>query len=486
MKDFIQRNKFYLLIILLVGVLIYGIRIFSSDISIDTEILINTPEQILNMWMSFGRFGLVGIKELFHLVPINITLTNIFTFIFFFLSIIIWMINIEKIQKSKNKYATLIFGLSLMISPIFVEQFGFTLQSLEVSIAFLFVALGIFFQEKYFETNKIIYSLITILLIAGSFMCYQAFIVLYITICVFDYIAKYKDKTDYKLILKYLVIFAIACVLYFGISAVLTNVLNVEKDTYIQDQIKWGEYGIVEGIGRMILLNAVTTSPFLGIQFDLILVCIFTILSYYLLKNIKLKENKLFYLIYIFMFVTPFITGIIKGDVELYRAKFSLAFLIAFALYYLINNVETKKLKLVLNIFVTIFIVSQTITSFSLFFIDNQRYQNDIEIGNQINETIKNLNTDKPVVFVGKKEYTKYFIRGEMLGHSFFEWDAKEEYGINERTIGFLKTIGIEYRSADLEQIQKAREEAKEMPIWPEDNSIVEKEDYIIVNFGVD
>ena len=46
-----------------------------------------------------------------------------------------------------------------------------------------------------------------------------------------------------------------------------------------------------------------------------------------------------------------------------------------------------------------------------------------------------------------------------MLGHSFFEWDAKEEYGINERAIGFLKTMNIEYKSPDLEQIIKAREE---------------------------
>ena len=88
MKDFLKRNKYNLVIVLVVGLLIYGIRIFCYTISVDTEIFLGDPDQILNNWMSIGRFGLVGIKEFFHLIPINITITNVLTFIVFYFSII--------------------------------------------------------------------------------------------------------------------------------------------------------------------------------------------------------------------------------------------------------------------------------------------------------------------------------------------------------------------------------------------------------------
>ena len=487
MKEFFKTNKYNLLIVLLVGLLIYSIRMIFYSISIDTEVLINNPEQLLNSWMSIGRFGLVGIKKLFNLVPININLTNIFTFIIFYISIVIWMMNVEKFQKVKNKYSTLVFALVLIASPIFAEQFGFTLQSLEMSIAFLLLAIGINFQEKYLNTNKIWYVLITILLLVISFMCYQAFIFLYITICAFDYFVKYKGKIDYKLILKYILIYIISLVIYYGLTQILTNVLNIEKTPYLLNQIDWAKGSFFGVLLKTIVVNIVTTNIFMGIVFDIILIITFVIITKYLLSVYKIKQNKMFYLVYIFLFISPFLSGIIKGSVEMYRAKFSLAFFIAFMLYYLVNNfgnIKNKKFSSIIKYFVIFTIIVQILISFSLFFIDYQRYKDDVETGNKINEIIQKMDKQKIVVFVGKKEYKKFKVTGETLGHSFFEWDANEAYGVNFRVNGFLKTINIDYNIPSLEDIQKVKDELVDMPIWPEEGSIIEREKCIIVNLG--
>ena len=484
MKDFFKRNKYNLLIVFLVGFFIYSIRIIFKVISIDTEVLINEPNILLNSWMSIGRFGLVLIKKIFNLIPINIQLTNIFTFVIFYMSVVIWMINIEKWEKSKNKYEILIFGILLIASPIFAEQFGFTLQSLEIAMAFLIFAVSIYFQEKYIETNKIWFALIIISTLVFSFMCYQAFMFLYITICIFNYFIKYKGKMDCKIIIKYIVIFVIAVVLYFIINEILLNVLDIQKTSYLMEQIKWGTSNFFWILLRMIAVNIVTTNIFMGVLFDIIIACLFVLFSKILFKKYKVKENKIFYLIFIAFFISPFLSGIIKGDVEIYRAKFSLAFLIAFGFYYVINNIEQFKLKKMIISFTFMIIVIQIIYSFCLFFIDYQRYKEDIEIGNKINSIIEKMDLEKPVVFVGKKEFKNFPIIGETLGHSFFAWDSTEICGGSKRAIGFLKTLGIYYKLPSQEEIEKADTEAVNMPNWPEDGSIVEKEDLIIVKLS--
>ena len=484
MKKFFYRNRLNLLLIFLFGALIYLIRVCFYTISIDTECLINNPDSLLDSWSSIGRFGLVGIKNALHLLPINIVLTNLGTFIIFYLSIVVWLVNIERWQKKENKIANLVFGLSLISSPIFVEQFGFTLQSFEIAIAFLFVAIGIYFQGKWLETNKIWYILIAIILLEISITCYQAFILLYITICVFDYFIKYNNKMNYKLILKYIVVFSILLLIYFFIDLYLVHALNIEKSSYLQSQMYWGKESFIKTIARTIYANIVTTVPFLGIEFDITIISIFMITSIYLLKKYKIKDNKMFYIVYLFLFITPFITGIIKGDTELFRAKFSLAFLISFILFYLMSVVETEKLKNIIKYLVIYIILIQTVTSVVLFVNDYIRYREDVNLGQSINEIIQKMDTSKPVVFVGQYKLKNVLVKSETLGCSFFEWDSNTEYGINLRANGFLKTIGILYEIPSLEQIEKAKVEAEKMEVWPNEKSIEEKEEYIIVNFG--
>ena len=51
---------------------VYGIRLAGADLSIDTEIMLNDQQEVLDSWIGIGRFGLVFTKKLFgfaRLVP---------------------------------------------------------------------------------------------------------------------------------------------------------------------------------------------------------------------------------------------------------------------------------------------------------------------------------------------------------------------------------------------------------------------------------
>ena len=482
MVDFFKRNKVNFIVVFIGWLLIYGFRIAFDVVSIDTEILITNPDEMLNSWISIGRFGLVFIKRFFDLIPINIKLTNILSFITFFLSIVIWNLNLEKWQKNPTTFSKIAFGLILASSQVIIEQFGFTLQEFEVSLAFLIFAIAIYVQQLYFSKKKIVYLIFEIPLLAITFSCYQAFVILYITICVFDFIVKYDKKIDYKLIIKYISIFLISFFLYSLLNKIVMNYYNLNDSSYLQNQILWGKESILVVLRKIVLsIGVIVCGARIGenLGFLLSFICFMV----YIVKNKKIKENKLFYLICIFFFITPFLTILYKGNFELLRARFSLVFLIALVSFYLLNNVKTIKLKRIIYICVIYIITIQSITSILLLTSDYRRYKEDCRISEEMYEIQKN--TGKKLVFIGKYTSKDSFLQGETLGKSFFGWDAKIDFGVNRRVNTFMKILGYDYELPSQDEVYQAKDivEKNNIKSWPDKDSVFETDNYVIINF---
>lgn len=85
-----KKNTIYLLIVVLFAFLLYLFKITHYSFSIDTECLINDNNELLNSWYGIGRYGLCIFKNIFHTLPINITLTN-FIATFFFSNLFFFM-----------------------------------------------------------------------------------------------------------------------------------------------------------------------------------------------------------------------------------------------------------------------------------------------------------------------------------------------------------------------------------------------------------
>lgn len=68
---------------------------------------------------------------------------------------------------------------------------------------------------------------------------------------------------------------------------------------------------------------------------------------------------------------------------------------------------------------------------------------------------------------------------------SFINWGNKAYYGFDRELIKFWKMHGFTFtEDGDLDHYKKARKLMKDGPVWPQEGSIVEMEDHIIVNFG--
>lgn len=490
MKEFFRKNKITLLILFFIGIVVYGIRLFCYTISIDTEILINDPKTLLSGWIALGRFGLVGLKRILGLIPINIIVTNIVAYIILYISIIIWIINLTKLENKSNNMANLAFGLIIMTSPLLAEQFSFTLQGIEISIAFLFIAIAMFFierwleiiKEKSYKWQKIILPILSIILLTIAFGCYQAFVALFITICVFFVLVKYKEKIDYMLIMKYAIIFFISLISYYAINSIVQKETGIVSSGYLTGQIYWGKESVLITIARIVVCIGITVLGY-GIENNLsyLLLVIFGMI--YLIKKYRIKENKMFYLCTLFLIATPFLTTFIRGSAETYRARFSFIFLIAFGVYHFFINSNGKMQKFIIAIAIYTIII-QSISTILLFYSDYNRYKEDVNLANEINNVIEKMDTAKPVVFVGMYHTKTVLAKGEALGYSFFEWDVTTEYGVNLRANGFLKTLGIKYNTPTIEQIKEAEQESLNVPVWPDEKAIVEKDNYIIVNLG--
>lgn len=492
MLEFLRKNKYPIIIIFIIGLFAYSVKLFTYSISIDTEILIYTPEKILDSWIAIGRWALVGTKQLFHFIPINIYLTNIFTFLIFFISIIFWFINFDKLFKKDNKFAKTVFGLIIITAPIFAEQFYFSLQSVEVAIAFLEIAVAVYFQEKWITENKIWAIFPTIILVTLSFGCYQAFIPLYISICVFDYIVKYNEKVDIKRILKYLLIFILSFGINIIIDKIFKNVNQISDNGYLFSQIAWGTERKINTIQKIALAIKDT---FLGngIHETIAYGVIFILMTLVVSNKIKFKENKFFYLVYIFFFViSPFITVIIKGTPEVVRARFATPFVTGFAFYYVLINQENKEILNMAKIVAIYTIIVQTIITFLLFYSDYQRYCEDVNIANKISEDLEKLDITKPIYIMNSFNSQNLLLKGDGLGESFFIHDSNSEIGCTGRAIKFMKILGNDkINRISAEQVPEARKELEEkilneeidLKAYPEEGYIIELDDYIIVNF---
>ena len=151
---------------------------------------------------------------------------------------------------------------------------------------------------------------------------------------------------------------------------------------------------------------------------------------------------------------------------------------------------------MVCKILVTIVCVSSLGLSFAqgyrtaiMLYYDYMKYQSEVTMANKISERIGKLNVEDinnvPVVFVGKISPTVVpkDMKGSMLGQSFFEWGTKAEE-ITFRVLGFMRTMGNNYKNPTSEDCDKAREISKTIEAWPSSGAVTYSDGIIVVKLS--
>lgn len=444
MKKFLKNNWHYIALFL-VAFAVYSVRLFIPVISIDTEEYINTPLETINYWYSLGRFSLGFIIEIFSLQNLNIFVSNICAFLFFYIGTLIFLSTFKFTKKEK-----FIFGAIILSSPLYAEQYTFTLQNIEIYLCYFLFMLGFKLMNKYIIEKKSIYwGILAIPLIVLAFGAYQSFCLLFITLTVIYYINNYSEfDNKIKPIIKYIVIFFLSFILCSIIGDITNSVLGITPNGYLSEKMNWINGNAVNGILYM-GYTGVQSLIGLGLDFNLGFTLVVGLTFYYIIKNFK-KKDKLYLLALLFLIITPFLLSIAFGMLTFARAQFSIPFVVAFLLYYFFKNNWMKKFAYIGMIYV---ICIQSLSTLYLFSIDLKRYTEDIKIVDMVKKIEGYENNT--IIFVNEGKIQMKFV-GEILGKTFYNWGYDDrDTKANRAIIGFMNAHGVYYIKPTVEEFNE-------------------------------
>ena len=486
MKEYFVKNKKNITFIFILTIFLYIIRITQYSFSIDTEVLINDPDSLLNSWYVIGRYGLCFFKILFHTKNINIFLTNISAVFFLITNAILWLYLYSTIfRKESSSLANIVFMLMITSSPILCEQIGFTLQALEIMLALNLEAIAILLANKWVKDNKYIYCILSIICLIICFSFYQAYVFLFMTGVITCLLLKYEDDyIDYKelfsQLFKYIFIFVVAFLAYFLINNFVLSVLELEKGTYLTNQIKWGIDPIVVNIKNIITYSIKTLigyqntwHPFYGVIFILFFY------NYCISKeqNFKTKLMKIF--LCISLFIIPFILIVLTASQTAGRAQFSIVYSLAFMTWWLLQKLKEKKIVILLVSMAILQCCVVSILNFSAY----NCFKEEKKLVEDVSQEIINKNYEnKQIAFIGKYN-PNTCLKGETLGHSFFEWDYLGGLLSNNRIKGLTYALGYDYQFAE-DKLSYLTEAVKGKETWFENHNIYLIDDIVVIKLS--
>ena len=488
-KSFLIKNKYIIYIMLFFTILSHGVAIFYYKIGIDSEKAIQRGTNT-RAFTEQGRYGISALKKIFSTDNIVIPAYNILLglsalILFAVLSTYI----MDKYSSEKSKLANISFMIMFITFSQIPTYTTFIMYSFEVSMGYFIVALSMLFITKaIFDESSILSFILGIMLLSFAISIYQCFIALYAEfVCIILLIKNQNDynKTENKQftqLLKYILVLVIACIIYFIFNLILTHSL-INSEGYLGSFLGWKNYKFSEVIS--IILHSIKSIIFDVYGFEMLKVAyigLFIVLAVILLR--KKHISNVLYLVGFML--APFLLNIILGSIQPIRSLVALPFFIGAVSYGFILIQHNKTIKSIIFIFILLCSMYQAQATSKLYFGDYVRYNQDVQLGDRISERIEELEIGEkpqyPVVYIGghSSNDNALLIRNETIGYSFFEWD----FGNISRIQSFMSIIGHNYIMPSQENIRNAYENSKNMPIWPNDESVKKVNDIIIVKLS--
>ncbi len=483
-KNYIRCNARIIGCIGLFTIAFCALRLIFPTVSYDTDEWLANPQHTLTHWLGIGRFSLVFLKYCFGTGTSLLTL-NVVTYInvFIYTVLFLYFINIDREHFDGRK--DFLCGIVLISSPIFLEQYYFTLQCAEVSFAMILIVISFIATYKILSKDIPLYRKgfllsATIILLVFSFGMYQAFVNLYVIgvlICLYKLNTE-ESRKNLRNICFCILIFLVSLILYACISQFVISYFNVAKDGYLG--IEWlnGNFAetlkdLIVTIGRIILGHG----NILNLSYTFCLLYILYIIFFRSKKYICWNN---FYLIA--LLASPFLLNVLTGTNFVIRSVLGFPVLCTFLFHEFFDEGNLLKLAL----YVTV--LSQIIHSQLLLYSDYIRNKNDAAIAEKI---YRDCSADENTVIVFKgirsADNNSFSFKGQVMGHSFFEWctDLDPENAEWTRILYFMQSQGLYTASPTPEQIA-LRDSIKFTSQYPDDGYIIEENGAYYVNLGAE
>ena len=485
-KQFCNKYKVSFFVIMVSAFIIYGFKLFNYSISIDTERMILDYKSVINSWYSIGRYSLGFLKFIFGLNPFNYYISNLIMIIVFPISIFLMCYLIDSLNKKDNlsNLKIVLFSLLILTSPLFCEQFNFTLQCAEVAISFLIFDVGLFFLIYSIKNGKNWTLLISIVSFIECLGCYQSFaeLIAFGVFLVLFYVHSNKGKYNYKKV--YISIFTVllgSILGYLIVSKSVCFIFNISQTSYLNNQILWLSQPISSVVKNIIICSGkLVLGHGLFYTFGFIIACVIAI--FYSVKNFK--NNKLSSIYNFLILLCPFLLLIFLGTRQVYRAQFVYPFVIAYFVIFVFNYDYKKSFKYIMLLIAMVISFMQFRITESLFMSDYLNYQSEKELVNQIISSIDYDELEgKTLIFIGPKSFDSN-LKGETIGYTFFEWDKECIIGSNERIHGLFGILNYDYKLPTVDEYNIALTKSGDMNVYPSEGSILYYDDIIVIRLS--
>ena len=185
------------------------------------------------------------------------------------------------------------------------------------------------------------------------------------------------------------------------------------------------------------------------------------------------------------MVLSNFAISILQLKSVLYRTctSWSLFVAIIFMVFYIYMS-KYKATKMLTGIWIAILVLQQSRYLTQMFYNDYIRYQRDLHIAYELIDDLETkYDISKPLVIMGTPKKAIGKDGAQVNSLSVLWWGKKAFDDKGYEFIKFLNSLGYQFDKPNEEQYEKGKIEAENMNCYPQEGSIKELEDCIVINF---
>lgn len=493
-KEYIKNYKKVFLSACLFSLLCFCYMLVKPGISIDEETWIQI-EKPFAMWLVQGRWGI----DIFNFLSMD--QGRYAPVMWDILAILSWnaagVLFSYTLFGDKVKKVPLFFFQAYLCSLPFVlgEMFSFSMFSFQIALGMLSVAAAFLYSVRAAQGGGKRVWVAALLFLVYAFAVYQAYICVYITAVAVYCFKAFLEKEDHLAhrICSWAVLCLLGIGIYYGVHIILMKAVGTSS--YLTDNyVGWFEEGgilkalfmAVANIARVSFAVPVAGETIYGGEVIRIVTLAFLIFVIWQLVKEKGTARKAGVLFYAFVLTAaPFALFLALGTYKTHgRVLLGLSLAGAAELYMMLICIKRENLKKA-GIAAAAYLLFLNAKNMNmLFYSANVAYEHDRTVANQVMYDIKKLGYDyhsKPVVFLGMEDMDEVGLPvSDTVGSSVFAWDD----GNIARMYNFMKTEGYRVTAPEPSVIQSALELKSRMNIWPQEGSITETEESIIVFFS--
>jgi len=528
-KGFITNYR-YMLPTLFTAVLSFGFFITNSVISTDDTAFAVYMEDY--EFIRQGRFGSLLIQQIFPVYEYTPFFVDFISIVLLFVAALLFAALFKVVSKDKlHPFSYVLFSCLMMSYPLINEAFVYMCLVFTISLSFVLVAAALICIQSFFDTRKWYHLLISVLLLILAVSLYESFAAVYICGVFAILIIKFfygdeRDKTFKTVFLKgivFLAVLAVAIVLEACIAKAFLYFMKLETSRISENALFWTLIGKRETLLQLCRTSLVQIL-FYSFWYPPITVYVFSIGLAVLLSVISAVKQKkvLIVLLFFGLVLSTVILSIVQGIASPARTCQAYYIFTAFVIMLAVNFILCMEKKIVLKKCVMaaacLLIFHQAHILHQYFYLE---YQRSVEERNIMSAVADRLNEhydmSKPVVFKGSVslEITKdkrlrtssdgfrlklvkkiaSVMGKEQLGkevagakfvktnvNSTINW-GKGAFGNQDQLYIYFRMVGYYFNEATPEMQKEADGYLSQMDEWPAKNSILETDEYIIVNF---